>query len=530
MEMLRQMWTQIKGFVLKMSLQQRLIVGGLTLLVAASIVGLALWGSKEEFVQLSPELAPELTDSVIKKLEAKGVEFKLERGVVYVNKGMRDKLYFELYGEGVLPEGKNPFEWLFNQDITSTSGKRNQQWLDTVRRRLENMIGSLDPVAAANVQLTKGSEYPYFGADPRQSKASVRLKLKSGKALSKQNVMAIAQLVSGAVELLAPENVAIVDTAGKYYKVPKEDDAISWTTDQLELKAAHEDYYKEKVQECMRSIVGPNICVMCDVTLDMTEKRSSTHDVKPVEDTEERIRTEKGGVEGGVPGVDGQLPETGAGVGSASVNGGTTTIPTSVEERESKIVNKELGYKNIDEINRPGSIKDKTISVVVPYEAAIRSVGGKVPDTEDEKTKVIQQNLKEWAAVVANACNIQEPEKNIKMTLMPFIEPVPPELPGKWDKWTAFLEARGAQIGLGILALIAMVLIYLVVRRSMPSKLLKEIERVKAEIESREPFASEIAVEMTDAKLGMMRERIKEVVRRNPRTVANLVRRWMMKG
>jgi flagellar M-ring protein FliF len=74
---------------------------------------------------------------------------------------------------------------------------------------LERTIETLDDVESARVHLVMPTDSVFLDRK-RSAKASVILKLR-GNGLSKDAVMAISRLVSGAVDSLKPEDVSIVD-------------------------------------------------------------------------------------------------------------------------------------------------------------------------------------------------------------------------------------------------------------------------------------------------------------------------------
>src|SRR3984957_11902983 len=74
---------------------------------------------------------------------------------------------------------------------------------------LERSIETLGDVASARVHLVMATDSVFIDRQ-RSAKASVILKLR-GSGLSKDAVMAISRMVSGAVDSLQPEDVSIVD-------------------------------------------------------------------------------------------------------------------------------------------------------------------------------------------------------------------------------------------------------------------------------------------------------------------------------
>src|SRR5262245_5650925 len=139
MDILREQLKKIREFLAKLSAAQRVSLGLLALVVVAAFALLFTSAPGRSLVPLTPAGSPpDVTSAVIESLKAKSVPYKLENGVVMVPPEKRDELFVQLYGDGVLPQGKNQFEWLWTQDVwTTTEARQRLQWTDTLRRRLE---------------------------------------------------------------------------------------------------------------------------------------------------------------------------------------------------------------------------------------------------------------------------------------------------------------------------------------------------------------------------------------------------------
>jgi flagellar biosynthesis/type III secretory pathway M-ring protein FliF/YscJ len=359
------------------------------------------------------------------------------------------------------------------------------------------------------------------------ARASVRLQLERGKKLSKTAVLGIAKLVASAVEHLKPENVTITDTQDNLYEVPKEEAPYTLSAELLELKRKAEEQFEQKALGALaflrRKIVKANVVLENEDKI-VEETRYEEGGLASEETERERNLETKG------------VPRTTT--EQMGIAERLATIPTTPSlpmerKRSSATYHPKLPTTRSTSTIRPGWIKDKTISVVVPVEVAALAPGEDRELTAQEiaqRTTQINQNLKSWAEIVAKACGIDDLNK-IKVAAVSFAKPVPLPPPTTWELIGKYLSRYGGKAFLAILALVAVFLIYRVVKRGVPEELAREIERLRRELEAEVPITPEMReAEARELRIAQMRRRIRDMVQKSPRTAALLLKRWVTKG
>ncbi|MCE9581657.1 MAG: hypothetical protein K8T20_03975 [Planctomycetes bacterium] len=529
MDLLRDQLKRLRDFLVKLTTAQRVSLGVLAAVVVVSFFLLFSAAPGRAMVPLTPTgSTPDITAAVLESLKAKAVPYRLENGVVLVPPEKRDELFVQLYGDGVLPQGKNQFEWLWTQDVwTTTEARQRLQWTDTLRRRLEGAIASMDAVEAAAVQIAPGEDSATT-INARPAKASVHLKLKRGRTPGDVNARAVAEMVAASIPNLAPEAVIITDTAMNSYTIPDPKQANVLAGTALQLKKEHEEFAAKKAKDALSFLSKVSVQASVDVDLESIEKE--TNKALPPETALRTSETsEKPGLAvGGIPGVGSAL-EPGGLAEPGSVNGGPAEISTGTESTSRREFDNVFGSEKTKTVTPPGKIKGITLAVVVPYaEAALAADGSKAASTEAAQEN-LANNLRDWTQLVARACNVEISQ--IKMHPVSFPEPVVTAAIVPVVEWREIATRYGEKAALALLALGCLFFIWRIVRASVPRDVLDEIDRVRAELSiPPEGPSLDPATASADLRSARLQEKVTDMMRRNPQAGANLIRNWIVRG
>ncbi|MBI3099742.1 MAG: flagellar M-ring protein FliF [Planctomycetes bacterium] len=497
----------------------------LSLVVVVSFVLLAMSSGTVTMQPLFFEDTPaEVTQEVIRKLDAKAVPYELRSDRLYVKREDADRLRVELIGEGITPEGKDPYTWVFEPDFTATPAKQSLEWQVTVQRRLERMISTIEAIRSAQVAITWVKDKDFvFQENRERPKASVRVNLKQGKSLKAENVLSIARLVSGAVKNLEPKDVWIVDAQGNPHEVPDEDSPDATATKYFEIERQKELALEKAAERVLTPLLGPSVVAKAKVKIDTKTKTDIRTGIDPTRTSETEIdkkkRTSENRDETAAPGVQGNLPRTPEPVGGIGSK-------ETEEESRTKLA---VGEQNITESTPPGTVVDSSIMVVADYEEILRDPAlpkdkiGKLSDVE--KPARYQARVAELTNALAKATMI-DPLKIAFVAYAPAeIEPIPILT---WQQEVlGFIREHGDQMALVFIACVGMLMIYRMVKTAVPKDILAEIARLRGEIASEEAMGPEAAMaQAADFKSTQLREKVREIIKKNPRSAANLLRRW----
>ncbi|MGE4267385.1 MAG: flagellar basal-body MS-ring/collar protein FliF [Deferribacterales bacterium] len=348
----------------KLTLLQKASVVAAVAAVVISVVVIVYWANRPVYKMLFAGLTQEDAASVIEKLKAEKVPYKLEDngGKINVPEQYVYETRLSLAKEGIPTGGGAGLELFDKSSFGMTEFMQNINYQRALQGELARTISSIKEVAEARVHLTLPKDR-LFISDEEEAKASVVLRLKNGDDLGREEVKAIAALVSGAVKGLKKENVQIVDTSGRLLSEFLTDDAepLMLTQTQLEYQRKVEKDLENKVNEILGRTLGQGSAV-AKVTADIDfAKRDITkeeYDPNPVLRSQQSLEinsTNSPQTPEGVPGVQSNLAEPDI----------TPTGQNQEYNKSEETQNFEVGKTVTVEQKPYGTIKRITVAVVV---------------------------------------------------------------------------------------------------------------------------------------------------------------------
>ncbi len=330
-----------------------------------------------------------------------------------------------------------------------------QQWAFLRAREgdVARMINGIEGISASQVNIVPREESLYFDEE-RPASASVFIKLKPGSTLGDQQVQAISNLVSSAVDGLTSDHVTVADDRGNLLAAGSSEPRSSAGNDPkslLEYQSAMERRYERSVTQSLLPVLGysDGFSVTAAVELDLTSRDTVTKQFETQkqavvsEQIEESENQKKG--KSAVPGTDANLPErtsAGAAADQASKQSASTT---------------NYKYPTVDEVaHKPaGGVQRLSVAVQVD-ERRLKALA------EAGEGKDIEVLKKEIDQAVKAAVGFDATRKDVvSVSFIPFAEP-------KWTEGTELPPASLAENAMpyGIAAL-GLVLVFLFVVRPL---------------------------------------------------------------
>jgi flagellar M-ring protein FliF len=394
-------------------------------IIGGSILGLSLI-QKENYQTLFSGLSTEDASMIVTKLKEQKVSYQLGLGgtSIYVPK---DKVYdvrLLLASQNALPGGSGVgFELFDKTNYGMTEFMQNINYKRAVQGELSRTINQMPEVKASRVHIAI-PEKTLFTDREKDVTASVFLKLKPGKILSKDQTMGIVQLVAGSIENLKPENVALIDSSGKIlYKGGDPGSPFVVSTQQYELQKNLERKVEESIQSMLDKFLSASKSIVrasVELNLRKVEKVEEEYNPeKAVRTVEKKSRERNAGKSvkaGGVPGVASNVQNL------TRKETGKEKQEAPVRENESEREDTQTTYevsKTVSKILEPfGNIKKMSIAIVVDgkYE--------KVKGQKGEELKYIprsQKDLNDIKNLVIRAVGYDEARGDkIEVINMPF--------------------------------------------------------------------------------------------------------------
>jgi len=202
---------QIKGFWGSRTGQQKLfLLGGAGATVVLMTLFVRLLGTPD-YKPLFTNLEPSDAQTLSAQLDAQGIphQASADGKTISVPADKLDAARMQTASQGTPHSGRMGFELFDKMSWGQTEFDEKVTYQRALEGELERTIETLADVESARVHLVMPTDSVFIDRQ-RGAKASVILKLRRGE-LSKASVLAIARLVSGAVDELKPEDVSIVD-------------------------------------------------------------------------------------------------------------------------------------------------------------------------------------------------------------------------------------------------------------------------------------------------------------------------------
>lgn len=302
------------------------------LLSAGLLYSLVHWRKEANFKTLYTGLAAEDSAAVIQKIKESGTDYRLSESgdVISVPADKLAELRLQLAAAGLPRTGRIGFEIFDKTSLGATEFVEHVNFGRALEGELERTIGSLSEVEQARVHITFPKD-SVFVESRQPAKASVMVKLRPGAHLLPRNVVAVANLVSSAVEGLTPDAVAILDMQGNLLSKPSPsspEDAASEAALDYRQKVEHD--LLQKINSTLDPLLGANrYRASMSVDVDLTSGEQSEETVDPAKSVMlQSQKTEEvvgGPGSGGIPGTASNLPRPAPRVG---VSGTTTTRRT----------------------------------------------------------------------------------------------------------------------------------------------------------------------------------------------------------
>ena len=325
---------QAKKLLSALSLRQLITIAVCAIVVAAGVTWLTRYQHESSMRPLYSSLSPEDASAIVQKLRESGVEYRVAEngGAVLVPESRIPELRLEMAGLGLPKTGRIGFEIFDKTNFGMTDFAEHVNYRRAVEGELERSIRALAEVEQARVHVTLPKE-SVFTESREAAKASVLVGLRPGTRLSAQNVLAIVNLVSSAVEGLTPDAVSVVDMSGNLLSRPHRntlEDGVQTTEAALEYRQAVEHDLAVKISNTLEPLLGADkfrTGVSAEVDMTSGEQSEETFDpTKSVMVTSQKTEDTSGTTRPGTlaPGTASNLPPTNI---PAPVNANTAQPP-----------------------------------------------------------------------------------------------------------------------------------------------------------------------------------------------------------
>ena len=492
---------------------------GATVLLLALFVRLI---GTPDYKPLYTGLADTDAQTLSAQLDAQGIphEASADGKTISVPADKLDAARLQTAAQGTPHSGRMGFELFDKMSWGQTEFDEKVTYQRALEGELERTIQTLSDVQSARVHIVMPTD-SVFADNQRGAKASVILKLRHD-TLSKDAVLAISRLVSGAVDELKPEDVSIVDADS--------DRSLGLGHDGQADGEATEAVLAQRLISTLEPVVGLDkirASVNVDYDQDTTDETQQKYDptvsaVLSEQKTQDQVGA-GGTVPGGVPGIASNVSAT---------QSKTASSPTQSTAQSSMSDNTQYGVNKIEThtLVPAGRIQRVTAAILVD-DAVVRSVvGGKMSYTRQKRSQDELDRIQQLAQGVIGF----DAKRGDTITVqdMPFDTPVTaadlpaPNLMQRTQKAVTDYSSLLRPVSLLVLFLLA----YLFVLRPVQKKALAPMQ-----INAQPALAGTPRVErlgpgemnLDAQRATQLKEHTIELIKQKPANTARAVQAWL---
>lgn len=503
-----------------------MLIGAVAATIAFFTI-LARTASSPNMALLFTGLDGQSAGGVVAALDKMNTPYEIRGEAIYVPAAKRDEIRMTLAGEGLPEQGQAGYELLDKLNgFSTTSDMFDATYWRAKEGELARTILATPGVRAARVHIATQHAGPFTRNAPAPT--GVVTVTMGASPLAPAQAQAIRFLVASSVPGLAPEGVAVIDSARGVVLSPGDSNSLAGEQTDVD---AREKRIEKNIVDLLNARVGAgNARVKVALDLDMEHEQVSEHTFNPDsrvitgKETTEVTETSKGGAGGAIT-VASNLPEGDA--GAAGSNG------SSSQRTETK----ETIKYDTSEVKRqseklPGSIRRMSIAVFVNQIAEEPTEEGAAPVMRTP------EEIATLKALVADAAGFDEKRGDtLTIEALPF---KPLTTDGVLAKANPFGDFIGRHlmdiIKIAILALVTLILGLFVVKPLIASKgavvaealpmhaevdAAPETETAAATLTTMEPVQSLPAAETAPL------ETLKTLAATKTDQTANLIKAWL---
>lgn len=490
----------------KLEVKQRfMFIGGIVLIFLVTVY-LVIIASRPKFVPLYTNLDQQDAAAIVEQLKEKKVTYRLsdDGSTVLVPEPQKYELRLELATQGLPKGGSVGFETLNQTRFGETESERKTRYLIALQGELERTIRRIDAVEDVRVHIV-APEPSLFVDQEKEATAAVLVKLRPGYRLQDQQVEGIMRLVAAGVEGLKPENVTVVDTEGNVLSegVSGQGGAQTskMTATQMQLEQEYEKQLERSIQSMLERVVGQGkVIVRVNATLDFdqVEINNEVYGDKQIRSQQQSEEISTGGTNPqGTAGTSSNIP--------LYAQQGTQT--GGQYQKTEKTTNYEVDKNAEHRIVAPGQVKQLSVAVVV-----------------DGQIDLLKQREIENLVTAAAGINPSRGD-NLTVASMPFNTALSQQMAKEME--AARRREQLLKLGIATAAVIFLALVSWLVIKRMRRR--EEIDYIAGPAMSLEEVLATREAELSpeEKEKARMIEYIQNMVRQNPKEVAQLLKTWL---
>ena len=411
MGLLQTVGQQFSNVWTRLSIADKVIIGGLGLICAGAIAGVIFWAGQPDYeIVYSGLSSDECTALVAAMKEGKIAVRVTDNGTaIMVPARQVNEARMKAAEKGVPKVARGGFESFREPKIGMTPFAEHVNYISALQGDLAATICTLDAVQSARVHLVI-PEHALFKEDEAKASASVLIVPRGSRQLLPEQVVAITNLVASAVEGLNPRDVTVSDDKGNVLaSAGAEGDMQMVAGDQFAYRQKVESYLTSKTETMLTRVLGYGRCqVRISAEIAFQDSKETTREYDPKKKVAIREKSETNSSigtsseSGGAVGAASNVPNAAGNAGGART-AGTTGQETKTENTETQYM---VGETVRETVNKGSSIKRLSIAAIVDLSSPAPSA--------KEGEKAAEKAAAETAAAPAQKLTVEDISRIIK--------------------------------------------------------------------------------------------------------------------
>ena len=522
-----QLKTLLKNLTLGKKIALFTLVGGTIL----GFIFLMTWTGRPDFQLLYSNLDPEDAGAILTRLKDQKIQYQISSdGNSILIPG--ERIYetrMELASQGLPQGGGVGFEIFDNTKLGMTEFVQNVNYQRALQGELSRTINGFAEIESSRVHIVMPSK-ALFIEEEEPATASVVLKVRYGRLLSKDQVQGIVHLVSSSISGLNPENVTVVDNKGKMLAGFKDKSTMGRvSSDQLEYREKVEMGLENRIKTMLEGALGSGkaiVRVSCDLDFKRQEKTEEMYKPDNKVVRSEQIFNETSNETERYPiGIPGALSNTNvpAGETKKTIPGGGLKF-----QKQDRTVNYEIGKVISHTVEPIGKIN--RISVAVIVDGTYKNIKGKDGSQELKYLPRTQEEMDKLENIVKRAVNFDAKKGDeLEIVNMPFeaAKAAEGEESIMEEGWLSNLKHYTSFVKYIFSSIILLLFFIFVVRplvRWLTSSSIGSMEMLKQLPKTVGEIESEYAQEM---KSFPFTDRALDIITKDNERSANLIQDWL---
>jgi len=539
-EPIQRLLDQLRGVWGGLTQAQRLWILGAVGTACVLLLGLTLWGNRPDLATLYANLSPTDAGMIVEQLKTAGVAYRItDNGTrILVPASLVYETRIKLATAGLPQGGGVGFELFDRSSFGTTDFVQKLNYQRALQGELARTISQIREVQQARVHIVL-PQPTLFTDREKPPSASVVLSLRPGARLTPEQVRAIVHLVSGSVEGLDLDRVAVIDSAGRILSQRSDRGPTAGTASQLEYQASLEADLQRRVQSMLEEVLGPGkatVRIAAQVEFSHGERTEERVDPNTVVRSEQRTtETAKGSSTqpAGVPGTASNVGTVATGLRETSSTNQTAKEQESTQYEVGRVVERRTLVA--------GEVKRLSVAVLVdpPYKIVRGPQGAEqkvaVPRDRAELEKLRATVMKAVGFNPARGDEVEMAELAFDTSAMER-ERVAAERAERVAFWSSLAKPAGMGVALLLLVLFGLRPLLAAWRRrpwvgtrfDLAESALQEAS-LTAQVKAATAGSLSPAQLLEVRKRGELQGRIEALARSNPDQVAQLIRSWIVK-